>query len=109
MMPRVYQFGRYLHDLKISLIRPFGAPSPRGRRDFNQALYLRERVAEGRVRGQGRVLALLQIPKTDKTKLIPGTADKRTLLIYPKTAVTNRKDAKCAKKFNIYLSKKPIK
>jgi hypothetical protein len=41
----------FLQQLKIPLIRPFGAPSPIGRRDNIQSLSFRERVAEGRVRG----------------------------------------------------------
>jgi hypothetical protein len=43
--------GKFLQQLKISLIRPFGAPSPERRRDNNQPLSFRERVAGGRVRG----------------------------------------------------------
>jgi hypothetical protein len=42
---------RFLQQVDIPLIRPFGAPSPNGRRDTNQPLSHRERVAEGRVRG----------------------------------------------------------
>jgi len=52
MTGRMWVFsGLVLAATQNPLIGPFGAPSPQGRRDNNQPLSQRERVAEGRVRG----------------------------------------------------------
>jgi hypothetical protein len=42
--------GQVFVPRQNSLIRPSGAPSPGGRRDIDQTLSRRERVAGGRVR-----------------------------------------------------------